>query len=446
MRYTIPVAVALLACFTSAQLAHAEDAPELTPQAAKALFDQAGQQCQADAGKLWSKSLCGPIMFVEPKTRWVVASQADAEGQLKPRDGVFVGTLPPDQTIANTSVEWAGVRWVQMQWPMPGSEVEQRVLIAHESFHRLQPEIGLAGKGEAANAHLDTLQGRYLMQLEWRALEAALKASNDGARKTAARDALLFRRARDAKFPEAHGAETALERNEGLAEYTGVTLGSRSPAERTELALKDITFHVADPSFVRSFAYATGPSYGILLDTYAPQWRTAIRANAALAPADLLAKALGVGKQTPTDAQVTARAKAYDGAALLASETVRAEERAKREAVYRKALVDGPVLILPLPTPKIMFDPRTLFAMGDTGTVYPTAKVLDVWGSLDVRQDMLLAKDWSHVVVALGDAHEGQTGNVRMQGWTLQLGEGWTLVPGDRPGDLTVKQSDPPTH
>ena len=42
-------------------------------------------------------------------------------------------------------------------------------------FHRIQPGLGLT-RPEVANPQLDTLQGRYLLQLEWRALAKALEA------------------------------------------------------------------------------------------------------------------------------------------------------------------------------------------------------------------------------------------------------------------------------
>ena len=58
-------------------------------------------------------------MFVDPQSRNIVASQADAQGRLKAEGGVFVGLLPTDQNIANTAVEWAGVYWTQMLWHSP---------------------------------------------------------------------------------------------------------------------------------------------------------------------------------------------------------------------------------------------------------------------------------------------------------------------------------------
>ena len=145
----------------------------------------------------------------------------------------------------------------------------------HESFHRIQPQLRPPAPREPDNSHLDSLEGRYLMQLEWRALARALSTPKQSQAQAAARDALLFRSRRHELFPKAAAEEAALELNEGLAEYTGVRVGNTTSEARTQSALRDLRAPVADPGFVRSFAYATGPAYGLLLDRWAPDWRGA---------------------------------------------------------------------------------------------------------------------------------------------------------------------------
>ena len=68
---------------------------------------------------------------------------------------------------------------------------------------------------------LDAVDGRYWMRLEWRALARALSESGE-ARELAVREALAFRQARHARFPDKVETERALHINEGLASYTGV--------------------------------------------------------------------------------------------------------------------------------------------------------------------------------------------------------------------------------
>ena len=72
-------------------------------------------------------------------------------------------------------------------------------MLAHESFHRIQPLLKLT-RPEAGNRHLDTLEGRYLLQLEWRALAMALEARTPEDRRAAITDALAFRHERYRQF------------------------------------------------------------------------------------------------------------------------------------------------------------------------------------------------------------------------------------------------------
>src|SRR6185295_3342798 len=199
-------------------------------------------------------------------------------------------------------------------------------------------------------AHLDTLEGRYYLQLEWRALAAALRATTDAQRRAAVGDALAFRQARRSAFPDSADAEDALERNEGLAEYTGVVVGLADPAARIEAALRDLTAGVSAPSFVRSFAYATGPALGLLLDHYAPGWR------AEIAHARSLAALLAAAVAAP-GSDVDRAAASYGGGPLRAAEQVRAAERAAVIQHHRERLVDGAVVTLRFVHMKIAFDP-----------------------------------------------------------------------------------------
>lgn len=48
-----------------------------------------------------------------------------------------------------------------LRWPLPEDSAARRVLMMHESWHRVQGRIGLAPSAPA-NSHLDTLDGRYM--------------------------------------------------------------------------------------------------------------------------------------------------------------------------------------------------------------------------------------------------------------------------------------------
>jgi len=397
---------------------------------AKRYFAEARALCTADGGKLWGVSLCGPMMFVDAPTREIVASEADAKGMLKGQDGVFVGVLPAEQIVANTAVEWSGVRWTQMLWPLPGDERLRATLIAHELFHRIQPQLGLSTMNGGENAHLDEVDGRYYMQLEWRALARALEARSKSELDQAVSDALLFRAERYRIYPKAEAEERALEMNEGLAEYTGVRVGNPTQDLRTTMALHDLAAHVGDATFVRSFAYATGPAYGLLLDRSAPGWREKLKSGPGLE--GMLRSALPVGSSAAT----TERVASYDGAALRASEVERDRKRQAALALYRGEFIDGHKLTLRFRHMNVQFDPRNLQPLDDAGTVYPTIHISDDWGILDARNGALMKPDWSALVVSAPTSTSG--GTASGDGWSLALKPGWTIVPDSRSGDFVL--------
>jgi len=408
-------------------------APPIDLALAKTKFDEAKRLAQADHGRLWGKSLDGPKLFVDPRTRFVVGNQADAEGKLKPEAGVFVGSLPPNIPIANTAYQWAGVHWSMLLWPMPDDKTERSIILMHESWHRIQADLGLASN-DPLNAHLDTMPGRYWIQLEWRALSRAL-LSNHAERKTAIEDALLFRQHRRSLFKKSDLIENQLELHEGLAEYTGVKLSALPDAEQRLLLVKRFEKWPTEmKSYVRSFAYFSGPAYGLLLDETAPSWIGKIKAGDDLSL--LLATAAKLKLETPSEALLKERARHYDGDKLWTSEGTREGARLKRVAAFRQILVEGPVLVLPLVKSQRSFNPSELVPLEGHGTVYPTLTLSDRWGKLEVRKASLISTDHTKVIVPAPKKVEASV--LSGDGWELRLEPGWKLVKGARSGDWKI--------
>ncbi len=411
---------------------------------AASIFQEAKVICDRDRGALWGRSLCGPILLVDYRDRGVAANQADHNRVLRPSGGVFVGTLPQDALIANTPVEWSGTRWTELVWPLefkgggggdePDLASRRHVMLAHEMFHRIQPGLRLT-RPEADNRHLDTLDGRYLLQLEWRALATALTAATPSSRRSAISDALLFRHERYKLFPDATAEEYALEINEGIPEYTGVKLGLTTSAARTPYAVYDLSAFVDAPSFVRSFAYATGPAYGLLLDDADPAWRREIGSGRRLD--QLLSTPWGL--VTPDASDLAAREAVYDDGSLRAREVKRDRDRQSRLATLKARLVDGPTVTFPLRHAGFQFNPQTLIPLGGLGTVYPTMRLTSAWGALEVESGgVLLANDKSAAAVS---AVGIQPDRLRGDGWRLKLTSGWALRPSPRKGDWVVVEA-----
>ena len=430
-----PLSLVLASGFVAIPFA-AQTTQPIPFDAAQKDFAEAKALCEADAGKLWGVSLCGPILFVDPDSRTLVANQLDALGALTAQGGVYVGTLPKSENFANTATDWSGTHWTEMMWPLPDERSRRDTLILHELFHRIQDKLPFAPMRNASNAHLDTLDGRYTMLLEYRALTRALNASDDE-RRAAIADALLFRADRYRLFPKAAADEKALEMNEGLAEYTGVRLGNPQPSEAQAAALRDLSNQAKVPSLVRSFAYATGPAYGLLLDRYRPDWRTALQTGQTLP--ELLQSALKLTLPADLEHATQQQAVRYDGVALHAAESERETKRQARLTLYRAQFIDGPSLSIPLQKMSVQFDPRTLQPLDDLGTVYPEIRISDVWGILEASKGALVKGEWGSVVIT---APTDSTGSpIKGDGWTLELKPGWKLVPAARKGDYLLQST-----
>ena len=416
----------------------AAQSPTIDTKLAAQYFRQLKQTSDRDAGKTWGLALYGPILLVDPRSRNVVANQADLENKLVPQDGVFVGTFPRDVNPANTAINWAGIHWTMVMWPVSEFRQARERLFLHECFHRLQEKLGLPAR-DAVNAHLDTLNGRIWIQMEWRALERALRQSG-AVRKAAIADALLFRTYRRSLFPDSTNNENALELNEGLAEYTGVKLSSADLGEavlRADFILRQAR---NNPTFARSFAYVSGPAYGALLDLSGRPWRVGMK------PSDdfgaLLQQRYGI-KIHVSEAAARAAISRYEGEEIVTVETRQEQRRNQQIADARKKFLNGPVLLLSLsPEVRYSYDPNNVIGIDAGNTIYPTLRLVDAWGILTVNNGAWLERDISgQLVRARVPAPTDLSARpLQGEGWSLELTNGWEVVPGERPGDIKLRK------
>jgi hypothetical protein len=283
---------------------------------------------------------------------------------------------------------------------------------------------------DSPNLQLDTPEGRLWLQLEWRALAAALLELGP-AQTQAIRDALAFRSHRHALFPGSARTEASLEIAEGVPDYTGSIAGEPDRNSARWRAIGKLTDPDQSITFVRSFAYTSGPPYGLLLDQRLAGWRTKLSAQSDLSA--LLASTL------PPHAVVSAEARAYfyGAVAIRSAEAERAEKAEAAKARYRARLVEGPTLLLPGGHKfAFSFNPSALVSLGDANTVYPTFHATAEWGTLDVTDGVLVPTDFSRATVAAPKDTFGS--HLQGPGWTLELAAGWGVVPGAREGSYVV--------
>jgi hypothetical protein len=328
------------------------DPTPVDQQRAEIYFREAKELCDRDNGRLWGVSLCGPMVFADVRTRTIATSEPAPPGE-RP------GTIG----ITNAPIEWGGTRWSAYIWTfIPADDRRARdELLMHELFHRIQPQLGLFPQ-TASTGHLDTLEGRYWLQLEWRALAQALRASGSQ-RNRALRDALAFRRARRALFPDVTVNERPNEIREGLAQYTATVVTAASSAESVQSALDQLRAAEKQESFVDAFAYTSGVAYGVLLDAISPGWRSKLQATSDLA------EVLMTAARIQPEKDASSAAARYRGIELRAAETERDRKLTARIAELRQRFVDGPVLTLP-GTGGGTFDIRGAISIPGSGTVY----------------------------------------------------------------------------
>jgi hypothetical protein len=399
---------------------------------AKAAFAEAEEVSNKEGGRLWGRKLYGALFFVDPETRAVVANEPDLEGVLHATNGVYAGTLPQELIISNAPIEWQGKRWTMLMWPtIPTEMIDRHVIFAHELFHRIQPGLGLAAP-DSPNLQLDTPEGRLWLQLEWRALAAAL-VEQGPAQTQAIRDALAFRRHRHELFAGSAKTEASLEIAEGVPEYTGTIAGEPDRDSARWRAIGKLTDPDQSITFVRSFAYTSGPPYGLLLDQRLAGWRTKLSTQSDLSA--LLASTLSPHAIVSAEA----RAPFYGAVAIRIAETERAQKAEVAKARYRARLVEGPTLLLPGKRLAFSFNPSTLVSLGDGNTVYPTFHATAEWGTLDVTDGVLVPTDFSRVTLAAPKDTQGP--HLEGPGWTLDLAAGWSVVPGASVGSYTVTKN-----
>jgi hypothetical protein len=392
---------------------------QVDQERAQAYFSEAQALCERDGGRLWGVPLCGPMVIADVRTQTFATSQPPP-GEPRPR---VVG-------LANAPVQWGGVTWGAYIWDFVAKATPRtrNEILLHELFHGVQPKLGLAVPA-LASEHLDAADGRYWLRLEWRALAAALQQSGEP-RLGAVRDALSFRQARRALYPANVDNERAGEITEGLASYTGTVVAASSAADAVASAVDRLAAAEAQESFVRTFAYTSGPAYGLLLDAASPGWTRAVRGTDDLGA--LVMRAFAV--QPAGD--VTAAAARYGGPELQAAERQRDRERQARVAELRGRFVDGPVLVI-TGGGSASSDARGAIVIPGAGTVYFGAyRATGPWGTLAADKGVLVASDGGSRRVDRPAPRDD--GTWAGDGWTFKAAPGWVVREGARPGDYEV--------
>lgn len=371
---------------------------------------------------LWNTNLYGSILLIDPMTRTIYANEGDIEHTLTQQEDVYTGVLPKSVNIANTAVDWGGKRWAMVMLPLSENKSNRINLLAHESFHRVQPALGFK-LNNTDNNHLDLKEGRVTLRLELEALKQALLAKNIKDANKHLTAALTFRSYRHSLYPNAANSENRLELNEGIAEFTGFMVSNRSEKEGIDYMLKGIDDFFKNPTYIRSFAYHTTPVYGYLLSKRRKEWNKEITDQTLLS--DYFIKAFAVVLSTDLGKAVDSLKNSYNGKLIESEEEIREAQIKEVIANYKRLFIEQPHLEIVFEKMSVSFNPSNIVALEDKGTVYPTMRITDKWGVLVVEQGALMSPNWDRVSVSEPTVIEKN--KISGKGWTLELKESYSI-------------------
>lgn len=385
-------------------------------------FEKVKEICDKDSGKLWGKSLYGPIIIIDPETKDFAANQAGTDSLFQAYKNIYVGKFPESKIVSCGVSDFDGTKWSMVSL---GQNYSVQTIV-HESFHRIQKSVGFDSCA-FQNKHMDEMQARISLKLEWLALLNAIKA-NDGERQEAIKDALLFRQERRRLYESTINDENIFEIHEGLALYTELKLCSNSRAEFTDITIKHVNAKFGmDGSIVRSFGYTSGLMYAYLLDEADRKWRDGVSCEDDLGLS--LQIALNIDMATDTISSFEDIKARYGYDTIYAKEFDRELKKNKKNEDERRMFVEKPILEFEFIEAGFNLN-QSPHPLDSIGSVYPIIDISDKWGFLSVSEKGCLMMDGKARVTA--EDIVIQKSFVTGSGWKLNLNEGWIIIENDK--------------
>ena len=368
--------------------------------------------CDSDGGTLWGQHLFGPTMFVDPNTRSVVANKQNKANSFVQKGDLFCGQLPEETNLANTSLDYCGEHWTCVMWDKGKDAISTTHLLVHESWHRIQNEIGIPPI-TSKNQHLDETEGALLMKLELMVLENLLieKGNID----QCLHDALTVRKYRQAKYPD--GNEKQFESHEGLAEYTAYKLLPIDESYKKGVIAAAIKKSLNADGYCNSFAYLTGPAYGFVLDDMVPSWRDSVRMGMTMQ--DLLMSRINLPEAIEEE-DMMRLAETYQATEFLQSERNRLEAQMLNDAAIRDRFATSTWLMIPNNGINFTFNPNEHLVKYDSiGTIYQTMRLSGDFGTIETDNGMMIASDWSCFILPYSE--DDQNAQIRLSaGYSIE--------------------------
>lgn len=387
------------------------------------LFQEVKKICDKDAGALWGENLWSPLLYIDRKTRFIVANQQDADSLLKKTDDIYTGYFPKTKNIANSTVNFGGTFWTMVAYPLPGNLYTKKRIILHEMFHKLQPELNLAPE-TYSNKHIDKEQAKIYLKLEWEALMQVIRENNLTIRKKHLHNALYFRVYRRSLFPSSASSENAFEIHEGMPEYTAHRLVSKTDSSFINHILEQKSVYWNSENQYRLFGYFSGMLYACILDLNKKTWRDKIKAETNIGR--LAAVSYNIPYPDSNPETVEAVRDNYNYKAIRNHEHNLYLKKLNKHNLYKKMFSGDSLVILPTEDASFGFSPSGMLTIDSLGTVFEHARIVDNWGILSVDSGgCLYSKDTITLPI---DKLSNENNIVKSKNWKLTLNKGWVLI------------------
>lgn len=386
------------------------------------VFSDLKEHLAKENGILWNYQLYGPILIIDEKNQLIIANEPDTNKVLSKNGKVYIGSLPKEMLVAETTINWNGKLWAMVPLPLPKNHNELLSIFTHELYHRIQSKVGLSILQQKKCNHLDKLNGRVYLKLELEALKMALRTNDENTQTRHIKNALLFRAYRHQLFPNAKVNENSMELNEGIAEYTGTILSNWDDEGLRDYYIQAIDTLYKNKTFVWSFAYRTTPIYGYYINKKNDEWNKEINNKTDLT--DYISTQFNVQIPVNLKETIEKNKKEYYYQDIYAFETERERKQKELLAKFEIKFQSNPTLTLPVISMNIRFSPGDIIPFKNIGTVYQNIRITDKWGSL-TAEDALVGKMWKKSIVS--EPTEISDTIIKGNGWELELNADWRL-------------------
>jgi len=376
---------------------------------------------QKDNNSFWNIPYETPLLFVNPENKQAYVFDIGTEP--------YKLILDDNILIANTALKWKEKMWAMVQTPLPENPFAKEILILHEMFHALQPQLGFGDIYENTCSHLEQKEARILLRLELKALSEALVTgvsyNSIDSILFHLTNALTFRNFRQSLYPEAKEKENYLELNEGLAEYTALML-IQNYSENKQKFLASyfhnrISKFLEHDSYVRFFAYETIPLYGYLMQYFIPNWHLKINVNTNLT--DFFIKETNIKCHEEWKDLIPL----YDNniQVIIKQEDERVEQISDVANKVIEKFKGANHVEIPLFQYSYNFDPMNIMVLESIGELHVNAIFTDNWGKLEVSKGLILDKENMKLFLSPATQIKGNT--ITGDGWMLILNKGWKI-------------------